>query len=179
MASIIAKRYASALFSLAIENSDVEVISKEATVLREALNENEEFLPLISHPQLSTEKKIEIIEKSFGDIHDSLKGLIHVMLVKNRFDEFYNTLCVFEENIKAYKNILSAKIISAVPLTNERVEQIKNKLSANLNKIIEVTVEVDENLIGGLLIEIDGRIIDGTVKKHFTDVRQNLLNSSF
>ncbi len=179
MASIIAKRYASALFSLAVENNDVEIISEEALALKKALEENEEFLPLINHPQLSTEKKVEIIKTSFGDIHDSLKGLIHIMLVKNRFDEFYNTLCVFNENVKAYKNILEAKIISAVPLTDERVEEIKKKLSTNLNKTIEVTVEVDESLIGGLLIEVDGRIIDGTVKKHFTDVRQNLLNSSF
>ncbi len=178
MGSIVAKRYANALFTLALENGGIDIINDEALTLKKALEENEDFLSFINHPQLNIEKKVELIKASFGDIDESLKGLIHVMLVKNRFDEFYNTLCVFVESVKAYKNIVDAKIISATPLSNERVMQIKNKLSTNLNKTIEITTEIDKSLIGGLLIEIDGRIIDGTVKKKFTDIRQELLNSS-
>ncbi len=176
MASIVARRYASALFSLAKENNEVDAINDEVLVLKEVLEENENFLGMVNHPQLSIDKKVDIIKKSFGNIHESLQGLIHVMLVKNRFEEFYNTLCVFSESVKAYKNILDAKIISATSLSDERVEQIKNKLSTNLNKTVEITVEVDKSLIGGLLIEVDGRIIDGTIKKQFADIKQNLLN---
>ncbi len=179
MASIIAKRYAGALFSLALENNEVDILNDEVLVLKEAIQLNNEFISLVNHPKLSVEKKVEVIKTSFGDMHDSLKGLIHVMLVKNRFNEFYNTLCVFADSVKAHKNILEAKIVSATKLSDERIEQIRNKLSLNLNKTIEITTEVDKSLIGGLLIEIDGRIIDGTVKKKFTDIRQNLLNSSF
>lgn len=178
MASIVAKRYASALFSLAEENNEIDVINEQVEVLILALKENPEFLNIVNHPQLNNEKRVEIIKESFGDIHDHLQGLIHVMFVKNRFAEFYDTLCVFTENVKAYKNILDAKIISAVKLSDEQVAAIQSKLVANLNKKINVSVEVDNTLIGGLLIEVDGRIIDGTVKKYFTDVRQNLLNSS-
>ncbi len=179
MASIVAKRYANALFSLAVENGEVDIINKEVLVLKQALEENEEFSSLINHPQLDIKKKVEVIKASFGDIHKSLQGLIHVMLVKNRFEEFYNTLCVFVQSVKSYNNILDAKIVSAKPLSSERVLQIQNKLSVNLNKTIEIITEVDESLIGGLLIEVDGRIIDGTVKKKFTDIRQDLLNSNF
>ncbi len=179
MASIIAKRYANALFSLAVEENQIDEINSEVLVLLQVLEENESFIEVVNHPQLNEEEKVNLIKTSFGDIHESLKGLIHIMLVKGRFEEFYNTLKVFSESVKAHKNILDAKIISATPLNDERIEKIKSTLSTNLNKEIIITTEVDESLIGGFLIEVDGRIIDGTIKKQITDVKQGLLNSSF
>ncbi len=90
MGSIVAKRYASALFSLAVEDNEVDIINSEVLVLKQSLENNKEFISLINHPQLNIDKKVEMIKASFGDIHQSLKGLIHVMLIKNRFS--YKTI---------------------------------------------------------------------------------------
>ncbi len=178
MASVVGRRYSNALYSLALEEGQIENIKENSDLVIKSLKGNEEFEDIIKHPRISNKEKEELINKVFNnELHETLKGLISILIKKGRSGEIINTLEMYNELVKKHNNIIDAKIVSSVKLSEERIEQIKDKLSNNLNKEVQVEVEIDESLIGGLLIRVDGRIIDGTIKKRLEDIRSGLLNN--
>jgi F-type H+-transporting ATPase subunit delta len=66
-------------------------------------------------------------------------------------------------------------VFSAKPLSDERISELTEKLSKKFNKQIEVKVEIDPALIGGIKIRVCGHLIDGTVKKQLDEIKKNML----
>lgn len=179
MVSIVGKRYGNALFSLALDSKQIDEIKENTTLMIETFKGNSDFNDVISHPRISNEEKIKLIKSVFQDnLHESMEGTINLLANKGRITNLIEILEVYEKLVKEHNNIIDAKIISATLLSKEKVEEIAEKLSKNLNKNVQVEVEVDQTLIGGLLIQVDGRIIDGTIDKRLKNIKEGLLNNT-
>jgi len=76
--------------------------------------------------------------------------------------------------LKDYKGIVSAKLYSAVELTETQLAGVKSKLASLLGKQIEIEASVDPSLIGGLLIKADEYLFDSTIKKHLQTLKRQL-----
>ncbi|MCD8090706.1 MAG: ATP synthase F1 subunit delta, partial [Clostridiales bacterium] len=96
---------------------------------------------------------------------------------KNREKQLPQIFEGFIELALESKGILTAYVESAVPLKPKYTEKIKKKLSKNLNKEIVIKEIVDESLIGGLKISVDGHVIDGTIKKQIGDLNKMLIEN--
>lgn len=177
MAQLISNRYAEALFSLAIENNEIDILAEQVHMIYDALCHDVEFFNLLNHPQISNEEKLSIIQNIFGDkVHNSIYGLLSVVFTKGREDELKNILFDFIEKVKEHKNIVEAEVVSAIPLTEEQILNIKTNLSKKLNKQVEMKLIVDTTLIGGLYIKVAGHVIDGSIKRHIDDMKKQLIN---
>lgn len=177
MAQLVARRYANALFDLALESSKIDVFEDEIRLVLESMKNDKEFLLVLNHPQVASDEKFEILEKAFkGKISDEIIGLFSVSLRKNRETQIVEMLEIFIKKVEEYKGLETAIVTSAKPLSDEQIQRIKDKLSKNLNKQISIQAEVDERLIGGVCIKVAGHIIDGTLKKQLDDLKNQLLN---
>lgn len=178
MAELIAKRYAAALFDIALENDSVDKYCDDAVLICEAINNDAGFQKVLKHPQISGEEKLDVLINTFkGSVADDMFGLFAVAFRKNREAQISDILSAFIEKVKAYKGIVTAKVVSAKPLTDEQLSQIKLKLTNSLNKQVEIEHSVDESLIGGLKISVCGQLIDNTVRKHLNDLKNQLNNT--
>jgi F-type H+-transporting ATPase subunit delta len=179
MAKLISGRYADALFSIALESQKTDEFEKQAEFVLDTFNSDSDFAKVINHPQIGSDKKLEILENVFKDkVDNDMMGLFALVLRKNRETELKNILESFIGKVMEYKGIVKAYVCSAVPLSEIQLESIKKKLSENLNKQIDIYTEVDPSLIGGLKISVDGKLIDGTVKKRLDEIKKNLMNIS-
>jgi len=177
MAQLAAGRYANALFDLALESSKLDVFEEEIKLVLDTMENDEKFLLVLNHPQISGEEKMDILEKAFkGKISDEIMGLFSVALRKNREAQIVDMLKIFVRKAEKHKGIETAFVTSAVPLSDKQIESIKEKLSKNLNKRIFIQAEVDESLLGGVCIKVAGHIIDGSIKKQLDDLKKQLLN---
>ncbi|MCD8158594.1 MAG: ATP synthase F1 subunit delta [Clostridiales bacterium] len=173
----LASRYSTALFELASENN-IDKYYDQICVLNEAICKDGEIMEYIKNPNFSSEEKFKTFEKIFkGNIKDDILGLISVVFSKNREKQLPEIFDGFIELVLENKGIMTAYVESAAPLKSGQIKKIKNKLSKNLDKQIVIKEIVDESLIGGLKITVDGHVIDGTIKKRIDDLNKMLIDN--
>ncbi len=179
MVELVSRRYSTAFFELAVEQNIVDTLYKEATILVETLSNEQDFVQVINHPEVTFEQKFDLLKNVFeGKINELFFGLFNIVLIKNREEDLLGILVSFVQKCEEYTGIVEAKVVSATALTDAQLTKIKDKLSKNLNKEVKVTAEVDVSLIGGMIIYVDGKELDSTVKKYLADTRQNLLTNA-
>ena len=178
MAKLISKRYAVALFELAKETDKVDLFYNQIDFIYNSIKNDNEFLSVLNHPRISGGEKFNLFQNIYKDnISEEILGLISIVVKKNRETEILEILETFLELVKEYKGITTAYIHSAKALSEEQINNIKKNLSKNLNKEIIIKADVKPELIGGLLINIDGKVIDNSIKKSLDDIKKSLINN--
>lgn len=111
------------------------------------------ILSVLSHPQISGEQKLNVLENAFkGKISDEILGLFAISLRKNREALIVDMLKIFIRKAGNYKGIETAFVTSAKPLSENQIENIKQKLSKNLNKQILFRLMLTIPLLVGFVL---------------------------
>ncbi|WP_317366436.1 F0F1 ATP synthase subunit delta [uncultured Tyzzerella sp.] len=178
MAKLISKRYAVALFELAKETDKVDLFNSEIELIYNSIKNDKEFLTVLNHPRISGGEKFNLFQNIYkNNISEEILGLISIVVKKNRETEILEILEEFLELVRDYKGITTAYVFSAIALSDEQLTKIKENLSKNLNKEIIIEASVKPELIGGLLINVDGKVIDNSIKRNLDDIKKSLINN--
>lgn len=177
MAKLISNRYATALFELALELKKLDKFNNEVEFVYNSIINDSKFIGVLNHPQVGSDEKMSMLENIFkGNVSDEILGLFSVILRKNREAEITEILSLFLDKVKDYKGIVTAYVYSAAPLKDEQIDSIKQKLSQKLNKQVIIQTEICKDLIGGIKINVDGHVIDASIKKQIENLKKQLLN---
>ncbi|NLK21820.1 MAG: F0F1 ATP synthase subunit delta [Epulopiscium sp.] len=175
MAQLISKRYSKALFDLAIEKNAVDEFENQIHNLYQILNSEKEFMQVLQHPHILNEEKIRLVKEVFlSKISDEIMGLLILIIRKNRQEHLLEILNAFLENIKEHKGIVTAVVFSAIPLDNEQINKIKQKLVMGLKKQVQIETIVDSSLIGGLKIRVGDRVLDVSIEGKLHSLKASL-----
>lgn len=178
MAKLISKRYAVALFELAKETDKIDLFNSQVELIYNSIKNDKEFLTVLNHPRISGGEKFNLFQNIYkNNISEEILGLISIVVNKNRETEILEILETFLELVKDYKGITTAYVFSAIALNDEQLTKIKENLSKNLNKEIIIEASVKPELIGGLLINVDGKVIDNSIKRNLDDIKKSLINN--
>lgn len=178
MGKLISKRYAVALFELAKETNKIDEFDVQVKSIHSIIKGDKEFLAVLNHPRVTGAEKFSLFENVFkGNVSEEILGLISIIVNKNRETEIIEILETFLNLVKEYKGITTAFVYSATKLTESQIEAIKEKLSKKLNKEVIIETKEQPELIGGLLINVDGKVIDNSIKKGLKDIRKSLINN--
>ena len=162
--------YATSVFELAMQSGHVDEISAQVRLMHGVLTDSD-CKKILTHPHISNTEKLEFFMSVFGGkIHEYLIGLLHVAVTKNRETYMIPALAALINMINRYHKKTSAMVVTASKLEPAQIEKIKKVLSKKLDKSVDVTVDIDETLIGGPFIRVDGYYIDQTVKKRLRDM---------
>jgi F-type H+-transporting ATPase subunit delta len=167
------RRYALAFYQLAEEKGKVLEYLNELTEIIKIIHENEEFLRIIKHPNLSTSKKKQLFESIFkGRIEDIILSFLLIVIEKNRILEVDGILKEIKKIHLNRNKILDAYIETVVPLTNEERDELINKLQKRYNKTIILREQINEAIIGGVFVRVGNDIMDGTIKSRLEEMRK-------
>ena len=129
MAKLVANSYGNALFELALEKNNLDDMLEEITCLQKIFQENADFRKFLSHPQISKEEKISVIENTFkGKADNDIVGLLVLIVKKDRYNEIDAIFNYFISRVKEYKHIGIASVTSAKELTDEQKAQARNNI---------------------------------------------------
>lgn len=177
MAKLVSKVYGDALFSIAIEENKLEDLWEEVKVIRQAIRENESFLPMLCHPEMSQERRLQILEETFADASDDMKGFFSILVRKGRFGEILKIFDYFDEQAKEYKNIGVVYVSTPLSLKEEQKSQIESKLlQVTKYESLEMHYEVEKELLGGIVIRIGDRILDNSIRAKMETMTRQLNN---
>ena len=176
MARLVAKTYGDALFELAVESGQVDEMLDEARSIQQILHEDNELSKLMNHPKIVKEEKIEILEQIFkGRVQAEITGLMRMLVSKGHYGEMESVFAYFIDQVKEYKNIGTAYVTAPMPLSDSQKEQIKKKLLETTKYVeFELHYDVDESLIGGMVIRIGDRVVDSSVKSRLMTLTREL-----
>lgn len=179
MAKLVSKTYGEALFDLAVEEDKLDVISEEVQFVSNTLNENKDLLRLLNHPKITVEEKIKVVESIFkGRLSDTMTGFLVLVAQKGRNGELPDILSYFSKKVKEYKNIGVASITSATPLSEgQKADMEKRLLEVTGYVSFETRYDVDESLIGGVVIRIGDRVVDSSIRTKLDNMAKALINS--
>ncbi|MCI8923420.1 MAG: ATP synthase F1 subunit delta [Lachnospiraceae bacterium] len=177
MAKLVSTTYGEALFELAAENNKEEEFLGEITALKGLLKENPEFGSLMNHPKILKEEKLKVLEDVFsGRISRELLGFLHLVVAKDRYGEIDGILDFFIGKVKQHQGIGIANVATAVSLNEDQKKEIENKLLATTPfDRMEMHYQVEEDLIGGMVIRIGDRVVDSSVKTKLFELQRELL----
>lgn len=166
MAKLVSKVYGDALFSLATEENQVDELWEEAAMVHEAVDTNPEFLSVLCHPEMTMEKKLSLLQDVFQkELSPHMMGLLNVLLKKGRIGEILPVLDYFMEQVMAYKKIGELTVRTPMPLSEGQKEKIERKLlEVSEYETVSVDYQIDESLLGGMVIRIGDRVLDNSIR---------------
>lgn len=168
----IAKRYASAIYDIAESSDKIGEIREALNILAENYNEDEEFKVFLLDPSIKYDEKVKYLHKSFDFISEDAFKIINYLVKKGRVslaekikDSYLKIY--YEKNNKILVNATFTKELS----DNQR-EALMKKLEGKYKKKIVLNLSVDEELIGGGIIKIGNKVIDGSIKSQIENIKK-------
>ena len=177
MAKLISKTYGDALFETALDKQAVDSLLEEADAVLEAFLQNPKLFELMTHPKILKEEKIEIIQNIFkGRVSDEMTGFLTIVVKKDRFGEIRDILEYFISTVKEYKGIGVAYVTTPIELNAAQKEAVTARLLESTGyREMEMHYQVDEALIGGMVIRIGDRVVDSSVATKLEELKRQLL----
>jgi F-type H+-transporting ATPase subunit delta len=162
--------------SLALEEGNIEALWKEGALIQETLEENPEFLTIICHPEMTQEKKFSILEDVFKkDLSQEMMGLFQIMIKKGRIGDILSVLEYFDSKVKEHLKVGVVEITTPLPLTDEQKKQLEDRLfDVTDYKTLETSYEIDESLLGGMVIRIGDRVLDNSIRSKMEAMSRQL-----
>lgn len=164
-ATKLATRYAKALIDLAKEQNQLELVQADVVAFAEATKQRD-FYMLLKSPIIDFKKKQQIVNAIFGDkFNKTTLAFINLICGKSREEYLPEISAAFLSQYKEMQGISSVKITTATQLDEAGLEAIKQKLIATnaISANVDVTTAVNADLIGGFVLEFDGKQYDASV----------------
>ncbi len=179
MAKLVSTTYGEALFELAVSENKEDEILEEITTLKQILEENPDFSKFMNHPKILKEDKLQMIEDVFRSrVSDELVGFLHLIVVKERYSELEEILECFTDKMKKHKGIGVAFVTTPKELSDPLRKDVEKKLLETTDfRSMEMHYDVDESLIGGMIIRIGDRVVDSSVKSKLAKLQSDLLKT--
>lgn len=154
----------------------MDEIWDETKALQKALTDNEEFIHIMMHPEMSREKGITLIRETFGNtFSDVMIGFLEVLVKKGRFSEILSVLEHFQREVREYKRIGVVCVTTPVELTEEQKVRIVEKLTQTSGyETMEMNYVIDPSLLGGIRIRIGDRVVDNSIQKKLEEMTRKL-----
>ncbi len=170
----VAGRYAKSLIDLASERGNLQSVVGDIEHLNEAMKNRDLYLMLKS-PIINSDKKESIMKIIFGDSFDeTTMAFINICITKGREDILPEMAEEFLAINKKMKGISTVKVTTAIPLSKDALEAIRQKLIASSDtlKNVEIETVVNPELIGGYVLEFDDKLYDSSVAHKLESLRK-------
>ncbi|HBT01676.1 F0F1 ATP synthase subunit delta [Salipiger marinus] len=166
ISSGIAARYATAIFGIAKENSQLEALEGSIADLSAALDDSADLRDLIASPIYTRADQGQAMGAVAArmDLIPVMQNALGVMAAKRRLFVLPHVLRKLREMIAAEKGEVTAEVISAVELSPEQRSQLAETLTARIGSDVKIKSTVDEGLIGGLVVKVGSKMIDTSIR---------------
>jgi len=166
--------YADALFHLAREHGALDEWLAQAALIRDALKDGK-GRGAMEHPRMTRADKRSFLSAALPPgIHDDLVGFLHMLIAQRQEKLIVPVLTEFVDRGTRQDEKMLAHVISAAELKQGQAAALERVLAQKLGRPIELSIEIDPSLIGGLCIYVNGLVIDRTVKKQLGDLRDTI-----
>lgn len=169
-------KYAQAMFELAAEKKLLETVGRELSDIEKTINIHTELKSFIYHPCVSAAAKKIVITQVFGEAGVFVRNFMFLLIDRHREIVFPEIVREYGRLYREARNIVEAEVITAMPLAKADQIALKSKLDAVTGKTVVIKPIVDAQIIGGVIIKMGDKLIDGSVKRQVSAMKAALLS---
>jgi len=169
-----ARRYAQAVFQLAVEFDELEKWLDDLMILADSVTSSQ-FLDFMSQPRVPTAAKLEVIRESLGDSVGRLAtNLISLLATRNIAHILPEIADQYQKLLDSHQGIERAEVVSAVPLSDAQHRRAVDVLEGLSGREVRLSTRVDPALLGGMIMRIGDRVVDGSTRSKLKAMRREL-----
>ena len=173
----VASTYGQALYDLALEEGLTESILQQLQIVKSCLEEEPQYLELLSSAALSKAERCQLLQESMGALHPYLLNFLKILTEKGYMCRFADCQSTYQQCYYRDNNMLPVSAVTAIALSAQQSEKLQARLSELTGKTILLSNKVDPSLLGGIQLDYDGKQIDDTIAHRLDSVRQLLKNT--
>jgi F-type H+-transporting ATPase subunit delta len=173
----IARRYGSALADVVLKTGEAEVAKNELSQWTGMIESNASLHDAFSNPAIPHKQKEALLEDLIARTRPSktTANFVRILLRNGRLSEISTIRDRFVDELEERSGVVSAEVISARELPSDQVAELKSHLEKLTGKNVNLSLRLDESLIGGVVTRIGSTVYDGSVRTKLENLRERLV----
>ena len=170
----IARVYAEALFEVAQDKDRLDEVHDQLGEVADAIAENRDLQVFLFSPYFSSAEKRDGIGRAVSGADPELANFLELLAEKHRMPAIFRIRSRFDEMWAKEKRQLEVRLTSAVELPSSVVDQVGNEIEEQTGQSIELSSEVDEDILGGLVLRVGNMVLDASVRNRLERLRKEV-----
>ena len=173
--SASARRYAQAVFGIALEGDDLDAWMDDLTLLADSLRDGD-LSGFLDAPQVPAERKVDVVRTTLGDSAGPMAVNLLCLLATRGITSITPEVAdQYQQMLDEHRGIQRAEVVSAVPLNEAQRRRVTDMLSGVVGGDVRVDVRVDPAIGGGLTARVGDRLLDGSTRTKIEEMRRELV----
>lgn len=180
ISGLIPHRYAKALYKYSLTTNTTDAVYREMKTLIESFSKNPELEKVLSNPFVDSGDKAKILLAAAGENPgDDYRRFVKLILDHKREEFAYLMALAYRDIYRKEKNISQVRITTAVELADDEMAKLRGVVERSFkDTVFEYSYDIDPDLIGGFVIDVDSTRMDASISNELEQLRQNLLRSN-
>lgn len=170
----IASVWARALFEVADEQDKLDVVREQLGQFADALSEDQQLQVFFFSPYLTTQEKIDGLHKAVTGADPVLMNTLEALVEKHRMPVLFRIRREYDALWEEANRLLPVRITSAVELDESTVRSIGDRIAEQTGQKVDLSADVDPNILGGLQVRVGNTILDATIRHRLDQLRREV-----
>jgi len=170
----IAQVYARSLFEVARERDKIDLVREQIGQFADALDESRELQTFFFSPYFSTQEKKDGLDKAVTDADETVRNFLDLLLENHRMPVIFRVRREYDRLWEDAHDLLAVQITSAVELDPSIAERIGDEIGRQTGRTVQLTSEVDPDVIGGIVLRVGNSILDASIRTRLENLRKQV-----
>ena len=173
----IGQVYARALFEVAQQQDDLDGIREQLGQFADALEAERALQTFFFSPYFSSEEKKDGLEKALSGADDAVVNFLELLIEKHRMPAIFRIRREFDRMWREERKMLPVQLTSAIELDAQTVENLGRTIGERTGRQVDVTAQVDPNILGGIVLRVGNSILDASIRNRLEQLRKQVARS--
>ena len=170
----IAEVYGRSLFAVAQEQDKLDDIRDQLGEFADALNDNRDLAIFFFSPYFSTPEKKDGLTKTLEGADETLVNFLELLIEKHRMPAVFRIRRYYDGLWEQENKILPVSISTATELDKATVKQIGDRIAKETGQKIDLTAEVNPDILGGIVLRVGNSIFDASIRNRLDNLRKHV-----
>jgi ATP synthase F1 delta subunit len=174
----IAQVYARSLFEVAKQQGLLDAIREQLGQFADALNTNRNVAIFFFSPYFATDEKKGGLKRMLTGAEPIFENFLEALLERHRMPAIFRIRLAYEQLWEEENKFLPVQVTSAVPLDEQTVQSIGARIGEQTGRKIELSSDVDDGLIGGIVLQVGNVILDASIRNRLEQLRKQVAHAA-
>jgi len=174
----LARVYAESLFGVAKEKGTLDTVRDQLGQFSDALKDEKDLQVFFFSPSFSSQEKMDGLKLAVSDADPEFHNFLELLIEKHRMPAIFRIHSQYEGLWKSENKRIEVTVTSAIELDPAIAEQVGAEVERQTGKKVELTSRVDEDIIGGLVLQVGNMVLDTSIRQNLEKLRQSVARAA-
>ena len=174
-----AARYAKALLDVAIAEADPQQVDTQIAAVADLFKGHADLWRTVTNPAMPAPKKRAIVDEMLPKLGLApvVQKTLQLLASRDRLVLLPNLAEAYRSRLMDYQKVVRANVTSAVPLPDDKAQQIQKQLEKVTGRTVVMTAATNPDIIGGVVAQIGSTVYDGSIRTQLKKMRDELVGN--